>query len=842
MSPESGRVRSPATGQVSARRRKRSPGRGQTLQDVRYSLRLLARSPGFTAVAVLTLALGIGANAAIFSVVNAVLLEPLPYRAPQRLVSIYSKFTNQGFDHFWISPPEYLELRQMAASFEDMGGYRNQAVNVSGVERPLRVAATFATATTLTTLGVPAERGRWYSAAEDQENAEPVVLLGHDLWRRAFGGDPGIVGRRVLVDGVYRTVVGVMPPRAQIGGQRVEAWLPVRLGPSDRQRRGNHFFDVVARLRPGVSLRQSRAEMAGLLLRWKDLVGAGQHVPSPERHPLVIAPLLEDTVGEARPALRLLWGAVGFVLLIACANVANLQLARAEGRQREIAVRTALGAGRWRLLRQFLTESLLLSLLGGGLGLLLAVWGVRALVATSPESIPRMAEIGVDLRGLLFTFLVSVVSGVAFGLAPAVHARAGVFFGALKEGGQRSTAGSARQRLRRGLVVAEVTLAAVLVIGGGLLLRSFWELQRVDPGFQPRGLLTMELALPGATYATPIQAAAFVERLTERLQALPGVESVAVMSGLPPRREVDANDMVFEGVPVDPKGPPHNVDFWQFVTPDYFRTMRIRLVDGRFFSAQDGAQGAGVAVVNETMARTFWPGKNPLGRRVKSSSHDARWLTIAGIAHDVKQQGLDQKTGTELYFLESQSPATIHYAPLELHVVLRSPRDPMELAGPARAEIRRLDPTLPVAHVLPMEQVIHQSMARSRFVTLLVMLFALVALALAAVGTYGVLAYSVEQRTREFGVRMALGAEVGGILAMVLRQGLGLAASGLVLGVGLAVVLRRVLASLLFGVSPTDPTTLAGVAAVLTLVAAAACYLPARRAAAVAPAVALRHE
>jgi putative ABC transport system permease protein len=830
---------------ISPRRRAPSSARGQTLQDLRYSLRQLARSPGFTAVAVLTLALGIGANAAIFSVVNAVLLEPLPYRAPDRLVSIYSQFINQGFDHFWISPPEYLELREMAASFEDVGAYRNQAVNVSGRDRPLRVDATFATASTLTTLGVPAERGRWFSAAEDRPHAEPVALLGDALWRRAFGADPGLVGRRVLIDGVNRTVVGVMPPRAQIGGERVEVWLPVALGPLDPKQRGNHFLDLVARLRPGVSLRQSRAEMAGLLVRWKSLDAAGQHSLSPDRHPLVIAPLLDDTVGEARPALRLLWGAVGLVLLIACANVANLQLARAEGRQREIAVRTALGAGGRRLLRQFLTEGLLLALLGGGAGLLLAAWGVRTLVAASPDSIPRMAEvgeIGVDPLCFAFTFLVSVVAGVAFGLAPAVHARTGGLVAALKEGGQRSTAGSARQRLRRGLVVAEVTLAAVLVVGAGLLLRSFWELQRVDPGFQPRGLLTLELALPQTTYATPARVAAFVERLTERLQALPGVESAAVMNGLPPRREVDANDTVFESVPKDPKGPPHNVDFWQFVSSDYFRAMRIPLVAGRFFSAQDGAQGPGVAVINETMARTFWPGKDPLGQRLKSYGREAKWLTIVGIAHDVKQQGLDRKTGTELYFLESQSPATVNDAPLDFHVVLRGRRDPLDLAGPARAEIHRLDPTLPVAHVLPMEQVIHQSMARPRFVTLLVLLFALVALALAAVGTYGVLAYAVEQRTREIGVRMALGAKVGGILGMVLRQGMGLAASGLLLGLGLAVVLRHVLASLLFGVSPTDPMTLAGVALVLALVAAVACYLPARRAAAVAPAVALRHE
>jgi putative ABC transport system permease protein len=817
----------------------------QLLQDLRYSLRLLARSPGFTAAAVATLALGIGANAAIFSVVNAVLLEPLPYRAPGRLVSIYSQFLDQGFDHFWISPPEYLELRQMAHSFEDVGGYRNRSLNVSGQDRPLRVEGTYATATALTTLGLPAERGRWFSAAEDQPHAEPVALIGDDLWRRAFGADPRIAGRRILVDGIQRTVVGVMPPAAQIGGERVEVWLPVQLGPPDPNLRGDHFLNLVARLRPGVSLGQARAEMAGLVARWQALAGAGKHAPDPERHPLRIVPLLDDTVGEARPALRLLWGAVGFVLLIACANVANLQLARAEGRQREIAVRTALGAGSGRLLRQFLTESLLLALLGGALGLLLAVWGVQALVAASPGSIPRLAEVGevgVDPRGLLFALLVSIASGVAFGLAPAVHARAGAFVAALKEGGQRSTAGAARQRLRRGLVVAEVTLAALLVSGSGLLLRSFWQLQRVDPGFQARGLLAMEVSLPEASYPRPAAVAAFVDRLVERLAALPGVESAAAMNGLPPRREVDANTTVLEGVPKDPKGPPHIVDFWQFATRDFFRTMRIPIVAGRSFSAQDGDQGPGVAVINQTLARTFYPGQNPIGRRVKHYGKDARWLTIVGIAKDVKQQGLDQKAGTELYFLEPQAPATTGGTPYTFYLMLRSARDPMLLAGPARAEIQRLDPALPVAHVQTMERVLYQSLARQRFVTLLVLLFALVALALAAVGTYGVLAYSVEQRTQEIGVRMALGAEVRGILVMVLRQGLGLVASGLLLGLALAVVLRRVLASLLFGVSPTDPPTLAAVGVLLALVAALACWLPARRAAAVAPAVALRHE
>ncbi|MDP9119776.1 MAG: ABC transporter permease [Acidobacteriota bacterium] len=811
------------------------------LQDIRYALRRLARTPGFTAVTILTLALGIGTNSAIFSVINAVLWRPLPYRAPERLMALYSRFPDMGFSRFWISPPEYQTVREMARSFEEMGAYRTTSINVSGKEQPLRVDASYATASLLTTLGVSPELGRFFTPAEDTPNAESVVLLGDGLWRRAFGADRGILGHRIHVDGRDATVVGVMPPGFGIGGQRVEVWLPVRLGPLDPNRWGNHFLYLVARLRPDVSLARAQAEIADVVARWHAVVKS-PHGFSPDRHPLILAPLLDDLVGDVRPALRILWAAVGFVLLIACANVANLLLVRAEGRQREVAIRTALGADRTRLLRQFLTESVVLALAGGACGLLLASWGVRALVAANPESIPRLAEIGLDGRSLIFTLVTALATGIAFGLAPALHSRAGSFTAALKDGGQRSTAGASNQSVRRGLVIAEVALAAVLVVGCGLLLRSFRALRHVDPGFHAAGVLTLELSLPETTYKEPRQVADFLDRLTEHLSTLPGVESAAAMNGLPPRREVDANDTEFESVPVDPKGPPHNIDYWQFTTRDYFKTLRIPIRAGRAWSATDTAGSTGVVVINETMAKLFWPGKDPLGQRVRSSGPKVHWLTIVGIAKDVKQGGLDQKTGTELYFLEPQAAANLGDSPRTFHLVVRTAGDPMRLVGPVRAEIRRLDPSLPAARPRPLEQVIDESMARSRFVTFLVSLFAIVALALAAVGTYGVLAYAVEQRTREIGVRMALGAQAREVLAMILRQGLGLVAAGLVLGLLLALGLHRLLASLLFGISSDDPLTFACVALMLSLVALAACYLPARRAAHVQPVIALRSE
>ena len=811
------------------------------VQDLRFAGRLLVRSPGFTLLAVTALALGIGANAAIFSVVNGVLVTPLPYRQPDRLMAIYSQFPGLGFDKFWVDPREYTEFRQWSTRYEDVGAYVTGSVNLEGSSQPVRARAAFATASLFTTLGVAPEVGQYYTPRQDLPNAERTIVLSDGLWRRAFGGDPGVLGQRVKVDGQERTILGVMPPDFDIDGRKIEAWIPLALDPANPGFRGNHYLYLVGRLRPGAGLADARAELNGLIARWKkELPDA--HTPDPERHRLIVKPLLEDLVGNVRTRVLVLAVAVGLVLLIACLNVANLLLARAEARHREIAIRTAMGASRGRLLRQFLTESVLLALAGGALGLLLAFWGVRAIVALNADSIPRVESIGVDARAVAFTLIVSLLTGLLFGLAPALHARGSAFFAALKEGGQRTTAGSASLWFRRLLVVAEITLASVLVIGAGLLIKSFWMLQRVDPGFDPKGVLSFQVSLPDATYPDEHKVTAFYRDLTARLAALPGVEGAAAMSGLPPKRDVIANDMAFESIPPTPDGPPQNVDYWQFVTREYFQTLKIPVVEGRLFEKSDDRGTPGVVLINQTMAKVFWPHRSPIGDRIKSPGDSSPWLTIVGVVADVKQGGIDAKTGTEVYFLEDQAPETVGGAADTLWVAVRTRQDPMSLAGAARQEVRRLDPALPVEQMRPLEQVISESVAGPRFVMVLVLVFAVVALVLAAVGTYGVLSYSVEQRTQEIGVRMALGAQIGQILRMVLTQGGVLAGIGLGLGVLGALALRKVLASLLFGVAPTDPLIFAAVAVLLAAVAFAACWFPARRAAQVDPLEALRYE
>jgi putative ABC transport system permease protein len=811
------------------------------LQDLRYAGRLLLRSPGFTLLAAITLALGIGANAAIFSVADAVLLRPLPYPDSGRLAIVYSQFPSMGFDHFWVDPVEFTEYHERNQSFSSLGAYRTFFVNVAGRDEPVRAQGAVASAGLLSAMGVPPELGHTYTPAEDLPNVEKVVVLSDALWRRAFGADRGILGRRIKVDGQDRTVIGVMPRGFTVGDKRVDAWVPLALDPLKPGNRGNHYLWLVGRLKPGVSLEQARSEMHGLLSRWHQ-EGKKMHTPSLDRHPFVIQALQDDLVGSVRPKISMLMGAVGLVLLISCVNVANLLLARAEARQKEIAIRTALGADRSRLVRQFLTESVLLSLIGGALGLALAFVGVKAIVAANAESLPRVDEIGLDARTLLFTLGISVVTGLLFGLAPALHSRAGTFFASLKEGGQRTTAGTGRQRLRRGLVVIEVALAAMLVIGGGLMIRSFWKLLQVNPGFDPKNVLSFQISLPNAAYPEGAQVASFYDNLLGRLRGLPGVQSVAAMAGMPPNRDVDANDTEFESVPRDPNGPPHNVDFWQIVTAGYFQTLKIPIVEGRLFAPTDAAGTPGVVVINQTMAKTFWPHKSPVGERLRGPGDKSPWLAIVGVVGDVKQKGMDQKTGTELYFLHSQTKADVQYTENTMYVVMRTQSDPMRLAGAVRGIVRQLDPTLPVAGLEPLEKVVSGSVAQPRFITFMVLVFAVVALALAAVGIYGVLGYMVEQRTQEIGVRMALGAQVREVLAMILAQGAWLVGIGLALGVVGALALRRVMASVLFGVTATDPAIFALVVVVLSVVGFLACYLPARRATLVDPLVALRQE
>jgi putative ABC transport system permease protein len=813
----------------------------QTLrQDLRYAIRTLIKTPIFTTIAVLTLALGIGANSAIFSVVNGVILKPLQYRAPGQLVFISSAFPTMGFDRFWMSAPEYFELQDWNRSFSQVGAYNTGEVSINGGDAPIRVAAGFATAELFETLGVPAVVGRVFTTEEDTPGGEPVLVLSHELWQRAFGGDPALIGRSLDVNGVQRTVIGVMPPKFDVDDNGIEAWVPLALDRVNTRPRSNHFLFLVGRLNDGVTLAQARAEVGTLVAQWNETVGGG-HTPRPEGHPLGMELLEEEVVGEIRPALLVLLGAVGFVLLIACANVGNLLLARAESRQKEIAVRTALGAGRGRLIKQFLTESVVLSLAGGVVGLALGALGVRMLLATNPDSIPRVSEIALDGSVLLFTLIVAVVAGVLFGFAPLLHLTVKNLSLALHEGGQRTTVGSARLMLRRALVASELALAVILVVGAGLMLRSFATLQRVDPGFEPEGLLTFRLYLPPGSYEDPVRQAVFLSELTDRLNALPGVESATAMSGLPPMRRLNANDMQFEGIERTPDGPPHNVDYWQFVTADYFSTMGIPLVEGRLFEESDVEGTVPVALVNETMARTFWSGESPVGRRVRPNSRTP-WLTVVGVVKDVKQGGMEEETGTEAYFYYPQTAQAIGFAPRTMNAAVRTSVPPASLAPTVRETVWSMDANLPVADLQPMERVMYDSVARPRFLTLLLAVFGSVALALAAVGTYGVMSYTVAERSHEMGIRMALGAKAGGVVKLVLVQGLKIAITGLAIGLAGAFALTKLMSSILYGVSTTDLLTFVSVPILLALVAAVACLIPTRRATTVDPITVLRAE
>jgi predicted permease len=811
-------------------------------RDVRHGLRLLRRSPGFAAIAVITIALGIGATSAIFSVINGVALKPLPYPSPDRLIYITSQFPTLGFDKFWVSPPEYLELRERTKSYTDIAAYRTTAVNVSEGTRPERVNAVSVTANMFDVLGVRPRVGRAFTHEEDLPNVEPVVVISDNLWKRAFGGQASIIGKQIEIQGRKRTVVGIAPPGFDLHDARADVWLPMGLDPSNRQNRSSHFLYLVARLKPNVSGRQAETELLTQLRGWGKL-NPGIHVPNDSTHRLQLAPLRDEVIGNVSRALWILQGAVVLVLLIACANVANLLLVRAEGRHKEFAIRTALGAGRGRILRQFMAEGFVLTVVGAALGLLLAHWGLTALLAANPDSIPRSAEIAIDPRVLLFTTVIAILTANIFGLAPLLHLSQGAVAAAIKEGGTRSTANATRNRVRRGLVAAEIALAVMLVVGAGLLLRSFRNLTTVDAGFDARELVTYGVFLPQATYTQAPRRAQFVSELVRKLQAVPGVREVAAMTGLPPNRQVNANDTDLENVPMGPGLPPGNIDYYNTATARYFESMKIPMLKGRGFTSSDMG-GSGVAVINETMAKRFYPNTDPIGRRVRPSgpSDTLPWFTIVGVAKDVKQGGLDQKVGTEIYFNLEQGPRINGFAPTSLNFVVRSARSVEALAPSIQNAVRTMDAGLPIVQLRSMEAVFGDSVSRQRFLSLLLGIFAAVALILAAIGTYGVLSYLVTERQREIGIRVALGASSAGIVRLVLRQGLSITVLGIGLGIVGALALSRVTQSLLFGVSPTDPGTYIAVGGAIVGVAFVACMVPAQRAMRVDPLVAIRNE
>jgi predicted permease len=815
------------------------------LRDVRHAIRNLLRSPGFACITVFTLALGIGANTAIFSVVNAVILRPLGYPRPERLVYISSQFPSLGFDQFWVSPPEYLEFQERAKSFSVVGAFTTGQANLTAPDRPRRLNVGSVSGELFKALGVNAAFGRTFEAAETRPNGPLVAMLSHEVWQSSFGGKADVLNAPVEIDGVRRTIVGIMPPRFDVADQHVEVWLPLVIDPANRQNRSSHSLYLIGRLADGATLESATAELDTLLAGWPTSIARaadatrGPHTPNTQNHRLRLDPLQAQIVGSARTAVLVLQGAVVFVLLIACANLANLLLARAESRHKEFAIRGALGAGRLRLLRQFMVEGCLLSFSGAALGLGVAVFGVRALIAAYPDSLPRSADVSLDLGVLAFTLLVGLATGAVFGLAPLLHLAPDATATALKEGGQRTTAGAGRNRIRRALVAGEIALAVALVVGAGLLLRTVMNLSNVDSGFNRGRLVTFAVSLPPAKYNRAEQTRGFYARLLERLQSTAGVQSVAAMTGLPPLRQVDANDTSIEGYTAPPTGPFENVDYYQTVTTGYVETLGIPIVEGRAFQRADA--NIPVVMINETLARTFYRGQSAIGRRVKPSGPATiPWLTIIGVVKDVKQGGVDKKTGTELYFNFEQ--VANGQPPRTLNIVMRTSLAPDGLAGTIRQAVAELDPSLPIVKLQSMDDVFAEAIGRPRLLAQLLGIFAGLAILLAAIGSYGVLSYMVTERRREIGIRMALGADRGSVLRMVLRQGLTLTVIGVVGGLAVALTMNRVLSSLLFGVRPSDPATMGAVVALIAGVAFVACYLPARLATRVDPMIVLRED
>ena len=830
-------------------------------RDVRHGLRMLRRSPGFTTVAVLTLALGIGANTAMFSIVNGVILQPLGYPQPDRLMYLTTQFPSMGFMEFWVSPPEYMEFRELNRSFSSVGAFTTGEANLNTADRPIRVRTANVDEHLLRALGIQAAYGRVFAKGETDVTGPPpapgqpapppprITILSHELWQTAFGGRP-IVGQTVDVNGVRREVIGVMPPGADVMDNRTEIWMPLGLNPANRQNRGSHFLYLIGRLRDGVTPQAAQTELDLLIRSWGERTGAKNHFFTPVTkdggHLLQMEPMRDQILGEASLAIWVLQVAVGFVLLIACANLANLLLARAEARHREFAVRTALGAGRGRLLRQFMTEGVILSLAGGALGLLLARVGVQALLRAYPESLPRTSAVAVDSRVLLFTLAVSMGTGVIFGLAPLLHMRMKGTVAALKEGGARGATRSARHHIRRGLLMAEVALAVILVIGAGLLLRTVYNLTTIDAGFDRSRLMTFSMSLPNVTYPQPSARAQMFQRLLDTLRAVPGIQAATAMSGLPPNRPVNANDTDIDAYTAPPEGPYENVDYYQNVMSNYFETMSIPIVQGRSFQSADAASTGMVAVVNETLVNTFWKGRNPIGLRLRPCcGEQVPWFTVVGVAKDVKQGGVDQKTGTEFYFFVDQTsrvPSQLAIAPGTMNIVLRTTLPAAALSQTIERVVGEADRAVPIVRLRDMDTVFAESIRRPRLLAQLLGAFAGLALLLAAIGTYGVLTYMVAERRREIGIRMSLGADRSNVLAQIMKQGLVLTGIGVAAGLAVALGLNRLIASMLFGVRPTDAMTLVAVTATIVLVAAVACGLPAWRASRLDPNVVLRDD
>jgi putative ABC transport system permease protein len=803
------------------------------LHDLRFALRMLLKNPGFTIVTIIALALGIGANTAIFSVVNTVLLRPLPYKDPERLVMVWEDASKSGHPRDTPTAANFVDWRNQNQVFEGMAAITDESFNLTGVGDPERLEGMRVSATLFPLLGVEPQLGRVFTAAEDQPGSQRVVLLSYGLWQRRFGGDPSIAGKPLTLNGKTYIVVGVMPARFQFPTTDNQIWVPIAFTSEEAADRGVHYLQVVARLKSGVTLPQAQAEMSTIASRLQQ-----QYPETNTDVGAAVTSLHEYLVGDIKPALLILLGAVGLVLLIACANVANLLLARAAVRQKEIAVRVALGARRLRLVRQFLTESILLSMLGGIVGLVIAYTGLVLLKAFLPENISQAREISIDLKVLGFTLFVSVATGVIFGLAPAIQAVRFKQSETLKEGGRDAATGGSGKRLRSLLVTAEVAISLVLLIGAGLLINSFVRLRNVDPGFRSDNLLTMKIVMPDAKYLDRPRRIAFYNDLLQRVQSLAGVRSAAITTNLPLYHQGNSIAVNIEGRPEPPPGQ-ENIVVTRIISPGYFDTMTIPLLSGRKFSDQDILTSPSVAVISETMARSFWPNEDPVGKRIGIGEikSDRDWTTVIGVARDVRQIQLTAAPEPQMYltylqfgFFDSRD------------LVVKTDVDPASMAATVRKAVWEIDKDQPVSNIQTMEAILADSIAQQRFSMVLLAIFAGVALVLAAVGIYGVMSYSVAQRTREIGIRMALGAQTGAVLKLAVGYGIKLVLIGIAIGLIAAFALTRLMSTLLFGVTATDPITFTLISLLLICVAALASYIPARRATKVDPMIALRYE
>jgi putative ABC transport system permease protein len=797
------------------------------LRDIRYGIRSLAKRPGFTAIALLALTLGIGANTAIFTLVNAVLLRPLPFAEPDRLVWMFGNIRT-GSNRASVSPLDYLDYRQQNSSFEQFAAQLSfpASINLTGSGEPEQLKAGAVTGNYFQALGGQPVLGRTFQLENEKPGNDQVAVLSYALWQKRFSGDAGIVNKSITLDGKAFQVLGVMPPTFSLP-QSAEIWVPLNFdaSPGMKQRKA-HFLRPIGKLKAGVSLAQAQADLDVVAKRLEQ-----QYPESNTGWNLRLVSLREQLVGNTRPTLLILFGAVGFVLLIACANVANLLLVRAAGRQKEIALRSALGAGRLRIIRQMITESVLLALVGGTLGTLLAVWAVDVMVTMSEGSIPATANVKIDATVLGFTLLISLVTGVLFGLAPALRTMRVNLIDSLKEGGRSGSEGARRNRTRSALVVLESAIAVVLLIGAGLLIRSLMRLQNVSPGFEAQNVLTMRVELPRGKYDAPDKQANFFAELENRLASVPGVETVGFVTELPLGGRPNDMPYTVEGRPTSGPNDGYDDDFRR-INRQYFEALKIPFLRGRNFTDQEVRQGAKVVIISDLLARQVFPNEEPLGKRL-IMSFGKQPFEIVGIVGDIRHRGLESEPRPAMYMPVYERTMT---------AVLRTKVDPSSLGAAVRKEVQTIDPDQPVADLKTMEQWLDTAVAEPRYRTGLIALFALVALILASTGIYGVMSYSVTQRTHEIGVRMALGARRFDVLKLVVRQGMGLVVVGVIIGLLAAVGLTRLMSSLLFGVTAKDPLTFAAVASGLTLVAFIACYLPARRATKVNPLEALRYE